>query len=78
MGYGEIDDGAFPSLAIGATSLIFEDLWSASRDLTLDEAHDTLKCVLGENSLWMRYWRKALPGASGGKSAKLVIDKLAY
>jgi hypothetical protein len=27
VGYGEVDDGAFPSLAMGATSLLFEDLW---------------------------------------------------
>lgn len=27
VGFGEIDDGAFPSLAIGATQLLFEDLW---------------------------------------------------
>lgn len=28
VGYGEIDDGAFPSLAVGATKLLFEDLWT--------------------------------------------------
>ncbi len=27
VGVGEQDDGAFPSLRIGATSLLFEDLW---------------------------------------------------
>lgn len=27
VGAGEVDDGAFPSLAIGATHLLFEDLW---------------------------------------------------
>ena len=27
LGGGEVDDGAFPSLAIGATDLLFEDLW---------------------------------------------------
>lgn len=28
-GVGEIEDGAFPSLAVGATELLFEDLWTA-------------------------------------------------
>jgi hypothetical protein len=28
VGAGEVDDGAFPSLAIGATRLLFEDLWA--------------------------------------------------
>jgi len=27
VGAGEVDDGAFPSLAIGATHTLFEDLW---------------------------------------------------
>lgn len=27
VGTGEMDDGAFPSLMIGATNLVFEDLW---------------------------------------------------
>lgn len=29
VGFGEVDDGAFPSLAVGATSLLFEDLYSS-------------------------------------------------
>lgn len=28
VGWGEVDDGAFPSLNYGATKLIFEDLWA--------------------------------------------------
>jgi hypothetical protein len=27
VGVGEVEDGAFPSLAVGATELVFEDLW---------------------------------------------------
>jgi hypothetical protein len=27
VGYGEVDDGAFPSLAMGSTRLMFESLW---------------------------------------------------
>ncbi|MBL7544016.1 MAG: hypothetical protein JNL11_09375 [Bdellovibrionaceae bacterium] len=27
VGFGEVDDGAFPSLAVGATQHIYEDLW---------------------------------------------------
>lgn len=29
VGAGEVDDGAFPSLAVGSTALLFEDLWRA-------------------------------------------------
>ncbi len=33
VGYGEVDEGAFPSLAIGATQLMFEDLWQQALEL---------------------------------------------
>lgn len=38
VGYGEKDDGAFPSLCVGATKVIFEDLWKESMDLSEKEA----------------------------------------
>lgn len=31
VGCGEVEDGAFPSLAVGATSLVYEALWEAAR-----------------------------------------------
>lgn len=31
VGYGEVDDGAFPSLAVGSTELLFEDLWKEAQ-----------------------------------------------
>jgi hypothetical protein len=30
VGVGEVEDGAFPSLSVGATSLVFEPLWEAA------------------------------------------------
>lgn len=38
VGFGEVDEGAFPSLAVGATSLLFEDLEEEARSLSLPEA----------------------------------------
>jgi hypothetical protein len=35
---GEIDDGAFPSLAHGATRTVFEDLWQEAQTADLTEA----------------------------------------
>lgn len=46
VGVGEVDDGAFPSLAVGSTELLFEDLWLSRNDVPaasrkrLDEALD--------------------------------------
>ncbi len=34
VGYGEVDEGAFPSLAVGSTQLLFEDLWVESQSLS--------------------------------------------
>lgn len=33
VGVGEVEDGAFPSLAVGATELLFEDLWTSRHDV---------------------------------------------
>lgn len=46
VAYGEVDEGAFPSLAIGATRLIFEDLYLAAEELSEDEAHARLEPVI--------------------------------
>jgi len=35
IGHGEIDDGAFPSLAMGSTQLMFEDLFQDAREGTV-------------------------------------------
>lgn len=36
VGVGEVEDGAFPSLAVGATELVFEDLWLSRGDVSAD------------------------------------------
>jgi len=48
VGFGEIDEGAFPSLAVGASSLLFEDLEEEARALPIEDA----EAKLGE--LFMR------------------------
>lgn len=53
VGYGEVDDGAFPSLNIGATELLFEDLYRESKKISEGEAISRLS-VLGEESLFYK------------------------
>jgi hypothetical protein len=36
VGTGEVDDGAFPSLAVAATDLVFEDVFAARHDVPPD------------------------------------------
>jgi len=58
VGFGEVEDGAFPSLAVGATQTLFEDLWEASKEITPLEANKILIAKLGEDSLWVKFLRK--------------------
>jgi hypothetical protein len=57
VGVGEVEDGAFPSLAVSATEMMFEDLWVARRKAPrgrLDE-------VLARTPSFARAYRRAQP-----------------
>ncbi len=58
VGYGEVDDGAFPSLAMGATPLLFEDLWRESRDLDPDVSAEVVRKTLGPDNPFLLFWEK--------------------
>lgn len=50
VGFGEVEDGAFPSLAVGATSVLFEDLIEESKGLSLKEAQKVLNQYIPERA----------------------------
>lgn len=65
VAFGEVEDGAFPSLATGATRLIYEDIWNEALDMEADRAEalieefmpvtfrkqfEKVKAALSENS----------------------------
>ncbi len=58
VGFGEIEDSSFPSLAVGATETLFEDLLKDSRRLSSAQAHQTLDKFLPNDSHWRKYWNK--------------------
>jgi hypothetical protein len=58
VGYGEVDDGAFPSLAVGATELMFEDLWKEGARLPRGKAQATVDRWMPEGSHFRRYFEK--------------------
>ncbi len=58
VGFGEVEDGAFPSLAVGATSLIYEDLWSEAQKLK--SASSTIERLMPQGSLTRKYLDKIL------------------
>jgi hypothetical protein len=55
VGFGEVDEGAFPSLAIGSTKVIFEELWEQSRKVTREEALKTIDGFLPKGSVFRKY-----------------------
>lgn len=58
VAYGEVDDGAFPSLAVGATKLLFEDLWIAARNMSVVEAQKVVDQFMPVGSLFRKYFEK--------------------
>ena len=57
VGTGEVDDGAFPSLAIGATKLLFEDLWATREESNADDAR-FLDSALAGSPAFARFFKQ--------------------
>ncbi len=55
LGCGEVEDSSFPSLAIGATQLVFEDLWEEAKELKAQDAQRNLEHTLGANSPFYKW-----------------------
>jgi hypothetical protein len=58
VAYGEVDDGAFPSLAVGSTQVLFEDLWLEAR--SLKDADRVLNKYLPSGSALRKHFDKNL------------------
>jgi hypothetical protein len=71
VGVGEAEEGGFPSLAVGATSLVFEDLWHARRQPD-PAATSLLERALRDSRSFTRYFEKVRAGlrASGAGAAQ--------
>jgi len=54
VGTGEVPDGAFPSLAFGATELLFEDAWAARLDVP-KAANEALDAALARTPAFGKY-----------------------
>lgn len=54
VAYGEVDDSSFPSLAVGASKNIFEELFLRSLEIKPQAAEDFLAKELGpDNKFWL-------------------------
>lgn len=60
VAFGEVQDSSFPSLAVGSTKLIFEELWRKSKELSPDEAQAILDKSLSRDNPFINYAKKLL------------------
>lgn len=64
VAFGEVEDGAFPSLAVGATQLIYEDLWIESLKISKSSAQTLVDTAMPEGSQFRNFFdriSKSLP-----------------
>jgi hypothetical protein len=55
VGTGEVDEGQFPALAMGATRHIFEDLWQEADGMEFREAEERRRSLLPAGSPFSRF-----------------------
>jgi len=58
VGFGEVDDGAFPSLAVGATELLYDDLWRQAEAMSLRKAQTAIDRWMPQSSHFRRFFDK--------------------
>ncbi|MGZ3747900.1 MAG: AlkZ-related protein [Pseudobdellovibrionaceae bacterium] len=58
VGFGESGGSSFPSLNIGASATLFEELWLASEGISQEEAEARLVEILGPENLFFKYAKK--------------------
>jgi len=60
VGFGEVEDGAFPSLAVGATELLYEELWRGGAEMLPGKAHTTLDRLMPAGSHFRKFLEKTV------------------
>lgn len=59
VGTGEVEDGAFPSLAVGATKFIFEEEWQRALKLSGSHATQEIEHAFEDAPLFWKYLRQS-------------------
>ena len=77
VGFGEIEEGAFPSLAMGASQVLFEDLYAKARSMSAKEASAQREALFRSVPLARKYYEKTLPGTGNAPKAKAKRQKKA-
>lgn len=59
VGFGEVDDGAFPSSAIGATSLIYEELYLKAQAIPESQLLEKIHAIIGNDLKFKNFLNKS-------------------
>ena len=79
VGFGEVDDGAFPSLAVGSTRVLFEKLWNDAKALSPLRARQVLADFRMEPpSAFHRFFSRVAPRfePSTPKDTRITFEEL--
>jgi hypothetical protein len=68
VGTGEVDEGQFPALAMGATRHIFEDLWEEADGIDPRDAEERCRRLLPGDSPFSRFLDRLMRTFSGRSS----------
>lgn len=60
VAYGEVEDGVFPSLALGATETLYEEEWLMADSISLKDCELEIKRVAGSSTAFQNYFKKQL------------------
>jgi hypothetical protein len=60
VAFGEVDDGSFPSLAVGATKLLYEDLWQGALALSKSRAQSIIDQALPPDSDFRKFFDRMI------------------
>ncbi len=74
VAFGEVDDGAFPSLAVGATRHLYEDLLTEAQKMNTNHAQSIVNQYMPLGSLVRKYLDKQI-GTSGAQSSLAVLQE---
>lgn len=75
VGVGEIDDGAFPSLAVGATATLFEDLWDEAAMADVAASGALVRDTLARGGMaFAKLWSAHTSGRPRGRKLRDDAD----
>jgi hypothetical protein len=60
VGFGEVEDGAFPSAAVGATDLLFGELCREAEEMPLRDAQSVVDRFLPAGSQFRRFFDRGM------------------